>query len=107
MIRLCVLGDVARLHSENLFQPGCGISVAQVVANASGGRKHRDRTVKTVLAITYTTLRIACYPAIAHAPAVTAESEAFVIVIASSGSDKATHRVGLAAEAIAQLRQSH
>ena len=77
---------------------------------ASGGRKNRERTIKaikTVLAITYTTVRIACWNAVTHKPPTIAESEKFVSVIASTGSDSTIHRSGLAAEAMAQLRHSH
>lgn len=84
--------------------------VAQVVVNASSGRKNRDLTIKaikTVLATTYATVRIPCCPAVAHTPALMAESETFVFAIARSGSERPIHRIGLAAEAMAQLRQSH
>lgn len=84
--------------------------VAQVVVNAFSGRKNRDLTIKpirTVLAATYTTVRIACCPAVAHTPALMAESDTFVFPIARSGSERPIHRIGLAAEAMAQLRQSH
>jgi hypothetical protein len=84
--------------------------VARVAVNTSGGRKNKDLTInaiKTVLAITYTTVRIACCPAIAHTPAVMAESGTFVFAIASSGNERPVRIIGLAAEAMAQLRQSH
>ena len=116
MIRLYFLSDIARLRSqtavasEKVFQPRCGMLVAQVVVNASSGRKNSDRTIKAikaVLAITYTTVEIACCPAVTHTPTMMAESDRLVFVIASSGSDNAIHRIGLAAEAMAQLHQSH
>jgi len=100
----------AAVAPEMVFQPRCGMLVAQVVVKASGGRKNKDRTINainTVLAITYTTVKTACCPAVIHTPTMMAESDKFVFVIASSGSDKAIHRIGLAAEAMAQLRQSH
>jgi hypothetical protein len=116
MIRLYLFGNTVKLRSqatrvpENVVQPRCGMLVAQVVVKASGSRKNRDLTtkaIKTVLATTYTTVRIACCPAVAHAPPEMAELDTFVITIASSGSERPIQRIGLAAEAMEQLRQSH